>query len=857
MIDNILNSSVYGTESAHGLRSTHGAVLSDKRGGFEDILSSYLGRLLAEKGDPALLFDDRGESHQNMIDEIEENAREQRQVRREQQQTDIERKRRFSELREEDVERFRDYNSGLSESGALENADPMRVLGEMLEGSANTLRGVGKDGTHLESVDTAIEQTSADGHDAPKAASGEPFRTGENGLLPDEDSNPRGNPASRGVDELAPASHREVNDDRTTGGVIAAGSSDVAGLRTDTVGARAAESGTNRFDNREAIVRQKGEWGDQNAAAVRRSESVHDTNSSSEPGASHTVSGPVDGVDEPLAGLPDEAAADTVDILGRTAEFVEQTLEALEQALQGMDELRDAFDDVIDHLEGMLERIRTMGGTDTSESVGTPGSSGHTAARSEASGTSEMSGISGKLESIADDLLEVENLLGQAFEGVEDLPAGERLIAGVEQELTSRMDASGTAGPNHAGAVVGLGGDASSRPDALDRYGVRATVQPGLPEIEPGVPGRMPGVITGERGLASGAASEGRLAGATDEAGNQEASSDGVRASGRSLRENRAGRAAVREAQDASSRPAGGDPAQRAGALADRLRSAARLLSGDSAETSSNRKLVFDVRDFRTATNDTRQTAGGDYPGASEALRTATVEDKQDAGAAPPGIAQSTGDIADKLGSEGAEGSRGEATVDARDESLSEERDRFDILLGREQNAQSRGAAPSVEVEPTSAGSGARSELEQMLREQGNSEIVRQARVILKDNRTGELRLTLKPEGLGSVRIRMELEDNRVDLRILVENSNVRDAFRDNLAELQQAFEAEGFNTGEFSVDVNAGEEEGAGHAGYRDSTSGAGRVSGEQSRAMSELSDSVPSVDPYEGVERHVNVMV
>ena len=87
------------------------------------------------------------------------------------------------------------------------------------------------------------------------------------------------------------------------------------------------------------------------------------------------------------------------------------------------------------------------------------------------------------------------------------------------------------------------------------------------------------------------------------------------------------------------------------------------------------------------------------------------------------------------------------------------------------------------------------------LREMAGSELVRAAGIVLRDG-GGEIKLTLKPESLGSVRIRMNLVDNAIEGRIIVDNSAVKHVFEGSLDSLMRALTAEGFQTASLSVSV-------------------------------------------------------
>ena len=87
------------------------------------------------------------------------------------------------------------------------------------------------------------------------------------------------------------------------------------------------------------------------------------------------------------------------------------------------------------------------------------------------------------------------------------------------------------------------------------------------------------------------------------------------------------------------------------------------------------------------------------------------------------------------------------------------------------------------------------------LREMAGSELTRAASIILRDG-GGEIKLTLKPESLGSVRVRMSFVDNAIEGRIIVDNSAVKHIFEGSLDSLTRALTAEGFQTASLQVSV-------------------------------------------------------
>lgn len=92
--------------------------------------------------------------------------------------------------------------------------------------------------------------------------------------------------------------------------------------------------------------------------------------------------------------------------------------------------------------------------------------------------------------------------------------------------------------------------------------------------------------------------------------------------------------------------------------------------------------------------------------------------------------------------------------------------------------------------------------LDKLLKGDLGKEIVKQTGIVLKDAGKGEIRLVLQPERLGKVRIRLDLDDNRIAARILVENNSIREVFEQNLEHLYRTFREGGFAAGSFDVFV-------------------------------------------------------
>jgi hypothetical protein len=87
------------------------------------------------------------------------------------------------------------------------------------------------------------------------------------------------------------------------------------------------------------------------------------------------------------------------------------------------------------------------------------------------------------------------------------------------------------------------------------------------------------------------------------------------------------------------------------------------------------------------------------------------------------------------------------------------------------------------------------------LRDHLNTDIVRQAQVILRDRGEGVIRLSLRPENLGNVKVRLEMTENKITGHIVVESSEAFKAFERELPVLEKAFQDSGFS--ETSLDMS------------------------------------------------------
>ena len=82
------------------------------------------------------------------------------------------------------------------------------------------------------------------------------------------------------------------------------------------------------------------------------------------------------------------------------------------------------------------------------------------------------------------------------------------------------------------------------------------------------------------------------------------------------------------------------------------------------------------------------------------------------------------------------------------------------------------------------------------------ADFVQAGKIVLRDNSAGEIRLHLRPENLGAVKINLELsEGKRVTGTVTVASKEAYDAFEKNLDNLAKEFKENGFEFAEFNLD--------------------------------------------------------
>lgn len=139
----------------------------------------------------------------------------------------------------------------------------------------------------------------------------------------------------------------------------------------------------------------------------------------------------------------------------------------------------------------------------------------------------------------------------------------------------------------------------------------------------------------------------------------------------------------------------------------------------------------------------------------------------------------------------------GEAAKDSR---LDEARSTIVIDIGprgSQGDAEAKSGSPSA---PSF-----QSRLNESLRDVYNAEIVRQSSILLRDGDSAIMRLSLRPESLGNVKVRLEMADNNITGTIVVESEAAKDAFEADLEALAKSFVDSGFHDAKLEVSVNSG----------------------------------------------------
>jgi len=87
-----------------------------------------------------------------------------------------------------------------------------------------------------------------------------------------------------------------------------------------------------------------------------------------------------------------------------------------------------------------------------------------------------------------------------------------------------------------------------------------------------------------------------------------------------------------------------------------------------------------------------------------------------------------------------------------------------------------------------------------------NGDIVRHASMALRNGGEGTIKIALHPETLGNVKIHLEMTENKITGRIVVESEEALNAFRKELSKLEQAFKDSGYDNADLNLSLTADE---------------------------------------------------
>lgn len=163
----------------------------------------------------------------------------------------------------------------------------------------------------------------------------------------------------------------------------------------------------------------------------------------------------------------------------------------------------------------------------------------------------------------------------------------------------------------------------------------------------------------------------------------------------------------------------------------------------------------------------------------------------------------------------------------------------LNLDLGRsEAGGRSGTSQPEIPDRPGAGSSDFSHILSERLRDSWNGEIVQNAHIILKDGDAGTIRLRLHPDSLGNVKIELNLSENNISGRIVVESDEAKSAFERNMSQLQDAFREGGFDSAKLEVSVGSGGSQA--QDGRSDSDPSAGPFWSERHRSLA-FEESVP----------------
>jgi flagellar hook-length control protein FliK len=170
---------------------------------------------------------------------------------------------------------------------------------------------------------------------------------------------------------------------------------------------------------------------------------------------------------------------------------------------------------------------------------------------------------------------------------------------------------------------------------------------------------------------------------------------------------------------------------------------------------------------------------------------------------------------------------------------------------------QGQGSSSAATTWEAKASQALENMLARELHQNFNNDIVRHASIALRDGNEGTIRLALKPESLGNVKIHLEMAENKIIGHIVVESEEALRAFEREISSLEKAFRDSGFDSANLEMSLAA---DGRGAEQQWQETEASrflpGQVAASRYDAASEQMATPMTLDIYQGAGT-INVLV
>ena len=177
----------------------------------------------------------------------------------------------------------------------------------------------------------------------------------------------------------------------------------------------------------------------------------------------------------------------------------------------------------------------------------------------------------------------------------------------------------------------------------------------------------------------------------------------------------------------------------------------------------------------------------------------------------------------------------------------------LELRLPQGREASSAAATSSWE---TGSGQAIENLLARELHQNFNNDIVRHASILLRDGNEGIIKLALKPESLGNVKIRLEMAENKIMGHIVVESEEALRAFEKEISSLEKAFQDSGFEGASLEMSLAADGGAGKQWQGTEASRALAGQFAASRYDTAVEWDVSPAVFDVYHRETRAVNIL-